>query len=93
MDYCQKLIYNSNANISVLDINNLVKSNFVMQSALHSLEDKYPNNMTLLQDRIMKKEFLAKQDLMIISLESWKKLVDSQSVWLSNVPSVLILKP
>ncbi|MEN9476316.1 MAG: hypothetical protein RLZZ300_457, partial [Pseudomonadota bacterium] len=50
MDYCQKLIYNSNANISVLDINNLVKSNFVMQSALQSLEDKYPNNMTLLQD-------------------------------------------
>lgn len=93
MDYCQKLIYNSNANISVLDINNLVKSNFVMQSALQSLEDKYPNNMTLLQDRLMKKEFLAKQDLMIISLESWKKLVDSQSVWLSNVPSVLILKP
>jgi hypothetical protein len=63
-----------------------------MQSALQSLEDKYPNNMTLLQERIMKKEFLAKQDLMIISLESWKKLVDSQSVWLSNVPSVLILK-
>ena len=93
MDYCQKLIYNSNANISVLDINNLVKSNFVMQSALQSLEDKYPNNMTLLQERIMKKEFLSKQDLMIISLESWKKLVDSQSVWLSNVPSVLILKP
>lgn len=93
MDYCQKLIYNSNANISVLDINNLVKSNFVMQSALQSLEDKYPNNMTLLQDRLMKKEFLDKQDLMIISLESWKKLVDSQSVWLSNVPSVLILKP
>jgi hypothetical protein len=64
-----------------------------MQSALQSLEDKYPNNMTLLQERIMKKEFLSKQDLMIISLESWKKLVDSQSVWLSNVPSVLILKP
>ena len=64
-----------------------------MQSALQSLEDKYPNNMTLLQDRLMKKEFLAKQDLMIISLESWKKLVDSQSLWLSDVPSVLILKP
>ncbi|WP_298221254.1 cation:proton antiporter [Flavobacterium sp.] len=93
MDYCQKLIYNNNSNISVLDINNMVKNNFVMESALHSLEEKYPDNINVLQDRIMKKEFLAKQDLMIISLESWKKLVDSQSVWLSNVPSVLILKP
>jgi hypothetical protein len=93
MDYCQKLIYNNNSNVVVLDSNNLVKDNFVMQSAVSSLEDKYPENITLMQDRVMKKEFLTKQDLMIISLESWKKLVDSQSTWLSNVPSVLILKP
>ena len=41
----------------------------------------------------MKAGFLVQQNLMIISLESWKKLVDSQSVWLSTVPSVLIIKP
>ena len=93
IDYFQKLIYNSDSNISLLDSNNLVKNNFVMGSAIHSLEDKYPDNITVLQDRTMKKDFLAKQDLMIISLESWKKLVDSQSLWLSYVPSVLILKP
>ena len=93
IDYFQKLIYNSDSNISLLDSNNLVKNNFVMQSAIHSLEDKYPDNITVLQDRTMKKEFLSQQDLMIISLESWKKLVDSQSLWLSHVPSVLILKP
>ncbi len=93
IDYFQKLIYNSDSNISLLDSNNLVTNNFVMGSAIHSLEDKYPDNITVLQERIMKKEFLSKQDLMIISLESWKKLVDSQSLWLSHVPSVLILKP
>ncbi len=93
MDYCQKLIYNNEAEISVLDANNMAQSNFVMQSAISSLEEKYPDNIALLHDRIMKKEFLTKQDLMIISLESWKKLVDSQSIWLSNIPSVLILKP
>jgi len=93
MDYCQKLIYNNHSNISILDSNNMIKSNFVLESAMHSLEENYPHNIALLQERTMKKDFLAKQDLMIISLESWKKLVDSQSVWLSNVPSVLILKP
>ncbi len=91
-DYAQRLIHNSDASISVLDINNLVKTHFVMESALHSLEEKYPSHMILLEERIMKKEFLTQQDLMIISLDSWKKLVDSQSVWLSNVPSVLIIK-
>lgn len=93
MDYSQKLIYNNDSNITVLDINNIIQNNFLMESAISSLEKKFPNNITLLQDRVMKKEFLAKQDLMIISLESWKNLVDSQSVWLSNVPSVLIIKP
>jgi hypothetical protein len=41
----------------------------------------------------MKAGFLAKQDLMIISLDSWKKIVDSQSIWISTIPSVLIIKP
>jgi hypothetical protein len=46
----------------------------------------------LVNDKIIKKEFLAMQDLMIISIESWKELVDSGSSWLSKVPSVLIMK-
>lgn len=92
IDYAQKLIYNNTSNISILDSNNVMENNFVMESAINSLENKYPAQITLVQERIMKKEFLAKQNLMVISLDSWKKLVDSQSVWLTNVPSVLILK-
>ena len=77
----------------VLDVNNHVNSTFVIQSAIESLLKKYPKNISLMQDRIVKKEFLSNQDLMIISLESWKTLVDSRSIWLSRVPSVLIFKP
>jgi hypothetical protein len=76
-----------------LDVNGHIKSNFVIGSAISSLEHKFPNNITLYGEKIIKKEFLAEQDLMMISLESWKALVDSRSVWLSGVPSVLIIKP
>lgn len=93
LDYAQKLIYNNNSKVEILDVNGDIHTNFVVQSALESLEQKYPNNINLMEDRIVKKEFLANQDVMIISLESWKALVDSRSVWLSGVPSVLILKP
>ena len=93
LDYGKKLIDNSNSIISILDNNNLATSNFIIESALSSLEQKHPDLIQLMPDPIMKKGFLNKQDLMIISLESWKKLVDSQSIWLTNVPSVLILKP
>jgi hypothetical protein len=93
LDYAQKLIFNNNSKVEILDVNGDIHTNFVVQSALESLEQKYPNNINLMEDRIVKKEFLADQDLMIISLESWKALVDSRSVWLSGIPSVLILKP
>jgi hypothetical protein len=85
-------VYNNNAKIVILDVNGHLTTNFVMNSAIDSLEQKYPNNISLITDKIIKEEFLAQQDLMLISLESWKALVDSRSDWLSGVPSVLILK-
>jgi hypothetical protein len=93
LDYAQKLIFNNSSKIEILDVNGDVQNNFVMQSVVESLENKYPNNIKLMQEDGVKKEFLASKDIMIISLESWKSLVDSQSDWLSGIPSVLILKP
>ncbi|MBB1192988.1 cation/H(+) antiporter [Flavobacterium sp. SOK18b] len=92
MDYVQKLIYNNNCKIILLDVNGKLNANFVMNSAIQSLEQQFPNNISLITDKIIKKEFLDQQDLMLISLESWKVLVDSRSTWLSGVPSVLIVK-
>ena len=92
IEYAQKLIYNNNSEVILLDVNGHLNTNFVMKSAIDSLEQKYPNNIGLITDKIIKKEFLTQQDLMLISLESWKRLVDSRSIWLSHVPSVLILK-
>jgi len=93
LTYAQKLMYNNDSEISILDSNNHIENSESMQTAIAYLQEIHPENITMTQERTMKKEFLVKQDLMIISLESWKKLVDSQSIWLSNVPSVLILKP
>ena len=93
LDYAQKLIYNNDSKIAVLDCNGQIKNNFIIENAVDSLENNYPSNMSLLTNKVIEKEFLNQHDLMIISLESWKKLVDSQSDWLSDIPSVLIVKP
>jgi Kef-type K+ transport system membrane component KefB len=92
IDYAQKLIYNNDSKITVLEINNQVRNNFIIENAISTLETTFPDKISLIDESEMKAGFLAKQDLMIISLESWKKLVDAQSVWLSTVPSVLIIK-
>ncbi len=93
IDYAQKLIHNNGSQVTVLDINSQIKNNYIIQNAIRALEHDYPNHVGLINERIMKPEFLEMQDLMLISLESWKTLVDSQSSWLSNIPSVLIIKP
>lgn len=93
MEYAQKLVYNNNSTVSILDVNTTYGTNFVVESTINSLNQKYPENIILMSEKTIRKEFLTKLDLMIVSLESWKTLVDSQSAWLTNVPSVLIIKP
>ena len=93
MEYAQKLVYNNNSTVSILDVNTTYGTNFVVESTISSLNEKYPENIILMSEKTIRKEFLTKLDLMIVSLESWKTLVDSQSTWLTNVPSVLIIKP
>lgn len=92
LDYAQKMIYNNGSQIMILDVNENMNTNFVLKSTLDSLLKTYPKNITLISNKIIKKDFLAKLDLMIISVESWKVLLDKYSIWLRRVPSVLIFK-
>jgi uncharacterized protein YqfB (UPF0267 family) len=84
---------NNNSKVVILDVNSHFQNNFVLQSAVNSLEQKYASNIEVVSDKTVSLAFLEKQDLMLISLESWKALLDSDSDWLIGVPSVLILKP
>ncbi|WP_418264241.1 cation:proton antiporter [Flavobacterium faecale] len=93
IDFVQKLIYNNNSKITILDMKGHVKNNFVIQSAIVSLLNKYPSNMSVISEKEMKVSLLHQQDLMLISLESWKAILDSNNDWLVEVPSVLIIKP
>ena len=93
IEYAQKLIHNNDSQVTVLDPTGEIKNNSEIKENIRSIEQIAPNHITLSNEKTMSKEFLEKQDLMIISLDSWKKLVDSQSVWLNNTPSVLIIKP
>lgn len=93
LDYAQKLIVNSQSKITLLDTNNHINTNFVIEKAVSGLQQTFPNNVAIISESEMKAGFMAQQDLMMISLESWKQVVDAQTLWLSTVPSTLIIKP
>ena len=93
IDYAKKLIFNNNSHVTVVDPNGAIKENEVLSATIAKLDFEMPINLTIMEERIIKKDFLLKQNLMLVSLLGWKKLVDLQSTWLDNVSSVLIIKP
>ncbi|MBP9794281.1 MAG: cation:proton antiporter [Flavobacterium sp.] len=93
VDYIQKFVYNNNSRINVVDVKNQIESNFLIKNAVETLDKNYPDNIIFVNENQVTKSFLVKQDLMLVSLESWKKLVETNNLWLSNLPSVLIIKP
>lgn len=93
VDYIQKFVFNSNSKVNIVDVNNQIESNFLIKNALATLDKEYPDTISIVKEGQTNHTFLVKQDLMLVSLESWKRLVASNSLWLSNLPSVLIIKP
>ncbi|MCC5930642.1 MAG: cation:proton antiporter [Cyclobacteriaceae bacterium] len=90
--FAQKLINNSEAQITLLDVSGQLKNNVELKEKIRAIEQTAPNYISVQNERIVDKEFLCDQGLMIVSIDSWKKLVDSKSIWLSDIPSTLIVK-
>ncbi len=83
LDYVELLKQHSKAKISIFDTYNIVNE-----------ENKINHEkVKLIHTSKLEKDFLKEQDLLIMSIDSWKKLIDTRSVWLNNTPSLLIIKP
>ena len=93
LNYAQKLIFNNNSKVTIVDINTLRNKSKSFGETFSSFLNAYSENIEVIGVNDINGEILGQKDLMMVSLESWKELVDSQTVWLSNVPSTLIIKP
>ena len=91
--YAKMFITNNNSHITVYDPTFDIQPQFNMSESLAALGQDASSHISIMMERVIKKEFLQQQDMMIISIDSWKKLVDTRSTWLQNLPSVLIVKP
>ncbi len=89
--YAQRLISNNDSQVNIVDITEYTKRHTEIKEIIRSIENVAPNHINLSYKQTLEKEFLSEMDLMVISLESWKKLVETKSVWISNVPNYLII--
>lgn len=92
IDIARRLITHSDAQVTLLDALNQIKHNADLKEKIRSIEQISPNNIHIRHEKTIDKEFLSQQRLMLISMDSWKRLVDTKSLWLSDIPSTLIVK-
>jgi hypothetical protein len=91
--YIKQLVQNEKIKLNVLDILRTVHNDARLKEEMNNILNISPEKIQLTGERKMDREFFAEQDLMIISFESWKRLVESESAWLANIPATLIIKP
>ncbi|WP_312768132.1 cation:proton antiporter [Epilithonimonas sp.] len=91
VEYAKRLINNNDSQVIILDAAGQIRKNTEIRELIRNIEHIAPNHITLYNEKTIEKEFLESQDLMLISSKSWKSLIDTKSLWLSDIPSTLIV--
>lgn len=91
VEYAKRLINNHDSQVIILDAAGQIRKNTEIRELIRNIEHIAPNHITLYNERTIEKDFLLSQDLMLISSKSWKNLIDTKSLWLSDIPSTLIV--
>ncbi|MGJ1439464.1 cation:proton antiporter [Sphingobacterium multivorum] len=86
----QRLIQHSDAQIIVWDLNEVLRTKESFKEKLRQLEQLVPNHLTI-TEKELNSETWQDQDLMVISLPSWNKIVNKKVHWLPFTPSTLLM--
>ncbi|TVQ07838.1 MAG: cation/H(+) antiporter [Bacteroidetes bacterium] len=89
--FAQKLIKNSNAQITIIDLVGALEKNIPMKESIKRIEQVAPNHINILAKTPMSADLLSQHSLMLISESSWIKAVESSYYWLKEIPSTLII--
>lgn len=89
--FADRILSGSDTSIIVGDSSSVISRSLDITDVIQQMTNSYPNRISVLNGQF-EKNFLEQQDLMLIGLDSWKKEVEAHSAWLSNSPSVLIIR-
>lgn len=91
-DYAKKFCDHNDSKISIVDFSEKLKKNYRISREISELNYKYSNAISMISDKNIEDDFIARQDLMVTSYSGWKNLVDSKSSWINDVTSSLVIK-
>lgn len=91
-DFMKRLAENSYVRITLWDYQGLIEQSIEFVNSVQSIKSINPYLFQLWNNNIpIDSDILKRQDLMLVSISSWKKLQEKDYFWLKDVPSTLIL--
>lgn len=91
-DFMERLAENSYVRITLWDANGLADRSIEFTKSIRTIKSINPYLFQLWNNHIpIDSDILRKQDLMMVSLNSWKKLNNKDVKWVKDAPSILIL--
>jgi Kef-type K+ transport system membrane component KefB len=89
--YAQKFINNLGAQVTILNLSKKSKNHVKLEEAIEDIQQVSPEHISILTEDLIDNAFVGKQQLFIISINSWKMLINENNSWLSEIPSTLII--
>lgn len=77
----------------IYDASGVIKRSINIKETIRMIEQTAPKNIALFSEYNFDMQLLKSQDLMLISLDSWSTAIGNRSKWLSEAPSILVIKP
>jgi Kef-type K+ transport system membrane component KefB len=92
LDLTARMTANPDTMVTIMDPSGLLETSPDAALAMNAILESASGQVKLHNENALEKDFLQKQDLMMISYGSWKQAVESHSIWLSFSPSVLVVR-
>lgn len=92
VEYIQRLIKNSETQVTVIDPESTLNHQVDIKESLRAIEQQAPNHIALNGVNRLDEASFAGFDLLMVSTEGWKKMINSGSEWLDKTPSIFILR-
>jgi hypothetical protein len=92
LDYIQLFIKNSNVRVLLSDSEKLISSSSDILENIQTIDQEFPEYLTIAEEAKIDEKVIQQYQLMVISTDGWKKLLDSQISWIEKTPSILVLK-
>src|SRR5690606_35774122 len=92
LPYIQKFIHNSQSQVTLIDVHHILQEDKKASEMVRSIALKAPNHISKFEAMDIDAQLFKDHDLLLISAESWRELIESNKIWQSEMTSVMVIK-